>query len=169
MAVSIERSFRLVATESTANDLGTAIQPHQALPPNVIFESGTTDSKFDLVFSDTRTLTATSETLDFAGSLTAVIGGGTITMVEIGVIYIRNKATAAASILTLGNATNPAFTNLLGGSTQTVKIPAGGIFYWEAPLDGGGLTVAAGTADGLKLDSGAATITYDILVAGRSA
>ena len=99
MAVSVERNFRLQVTESIAGDLGTGIQHHVISPAAATYATGTGDSQFDLVWSDTRTLVATTETLDLAGSLTAAIGGATITMVEIGIICIRNKATAASSQL----------------------------------------------------------------------
>ncbi len=166
MAVQTSVAVTLEALESSANDLGTALQKHLA-QFSADYATGTGDSQFDLAWSDQRTLAAASEDIDLAGSLTKAIGG-TFTAVEIGVIYIRNRATVAASRLTVGNGTNPAITGLVGAAAHTFRVPAGGIFLWVAPYDGGGLTVTAGSADVLKIDAGAATITYDIVVLGRS-
>lgn len=129
--------------------------------------SGTGDNTFDMVWTDTRTLTATSETLDLSGSLTSAVGVS-ITFVEIGLIYIYNKATAAASVLIVGNGAAPAFAGFLGGATQTMKVGPSGWVCWYSPLDSAGLTVANTTAQDLKIDSGAATITYNIVLVGRS-
>ena len=167
MAVSTAISVSIEANESSANDLGTAIQRHLA-SLILSYASGTGDSQFDLVWSDSRSLVATTEDIDVAGALTKALGG-TFTAVEIGLIYIRNKNTVAAERLIVGNGTNPVFSGLFGASTHTLKIPAGGFFLWVAPLDGGGMAVTATTADVLKFDSSAATVAYDILIIGRSA
>lgn len=165
--VTSRGKLELQFLESTTLDLGTA---KFLLPVLREFDlaSGTGDNTFDMLWSDTRTLTATSETLDLSGSLTSALGVS-ITFVEVGFIYIYNKATAAASVLLVGNGAAPAYAGFLSGGTVKLTVGASGFQMWYAPLDGGGLTVTNTTAQDLKIDAGAATITYDIILVGRSA
>ncbi len=177
MAVSTRINLMVRALESQVKDLGTASLPHLVEYPTAAvnsgqqdFATGTGDYQFDRVWSDERTLTATSESLDLAGSLTSQLDGSTVTFVEVGGILIYNTATAAASVLIVGGAaSNQAYVGLFNAAADKIKVGALGMFAWIAPLDGGGLTVTAGTGDILKVDSGAATITYRIAILGRSA
>lgn len=172
MAVNLSILAKVLGMEIQGKDLGIATMPHLLEYPGDLFRgqfpTGTTDNKQDLIWSDRRTLTATSEQLDLAGVLTSALGG-TITMVEVRGIMIVNRATAAASRLKLGAGANPAYDGLFGATGDIIQVPASGLFLWHAPLDGGGLTVTASTGDMLTLDSTAATITYDIVVWGVSA
>lgn len=174
MAVNLSLVVKLLGMESASNDLGVSTMPHKLDYPGTLYAdgdyvSGTTDNKQDLIWSDRRTLVATSEQLDLAGVLTAALGGSAITMVEVRGIAIVNRATSATSRLKLGAGANPSFAGLFVATGDIILIPASGLFLWHAPLDGGGLTVTASTGDMLTLDSAAATITYDIVVWGVSA
>lgn len=174
MSVETTLLVRALFQEQAANDLGTGNQQHLfefpgSLNPGGTYVSGTTDNKADIVWSDTRTVTAAAESLDLRGVLTAAIGGTALAFVEVVGIFIKNKATAAASTLSVGAGSNPAFAGLFGATGDIIKVPASGCLLWFAPLDGGGLATTAGTADILYIDPGAATITYDIVILGRSA
>lgn len=176
MAVATRFQLALLALESLSNDLGVASMPHRLqYPPASLnsgspeYATGTTDNKFDTVWSDSRTLVATTDALDLRGGLTAAIGGAALAFVEVTGIVIVNKATVAASILKVGAGSNPAFSGLFGATGDIIVVPASGMFAWFAPLDGGGLATTAGTADILTIDSVAATISYDIVIIGRSA
>lgn len=177
MAVASRISIMVRALESQQRDLGLSSLPHLLEYPTAAvnsgspeFATGTGDYQFDRVWSDERTLVATSEDLDLAGVLTSQLDGSTVTFVEIGGIYIYNASTTAGPALTVGGAAaNQAYVGLFGAATERIKVGALGEFAWVAPLDGGGLTVTAGTGDQLKIDSGAATITYRIVLLGRSA
>jgi hypothetical protein len=168
MAVNLTLSLGIRGRETLALDLGTALMEH-TIDRVVETATGTVDNQQDRIWSDTRTLVATSESLDFNNNLQGALAGTLLTFVEIRGIYIRNKAAAAAQVLTVGNAASPAFTGLFGAAAHTITVPAGGVFLWTAPLDGGGLTVTGTTNDLLKIDSGANTVTYDIVVWGVSA
>lgn len=173
MAVTADINIALTLFESAVNDLGVASQPHTVAFPGSLhsgkYTSGTTDNKQDLVWSDQRTLAATSEQLDLLGTLTAAIGGATISFVEVRGICIVNRSTTAAENLLAGGGANPAFAGLFGATGDIISIPASGIFLWTAPLDGGGLVPVAGTGDMLTIDAGSDTITYDIVIWGASA
>ena len=172
MAVNVNFSIRLMASETAAEDLGTAQKSHLWEYPGTLstgnYLTGTSDNKFDLVWSDTRTVTAAADSLDLYGVLTTKVTG-TISMVELCGIFIRNESTTATSRLSVGAGANPAFTGLFGATGDIVICPASGPFVFFAPLDGGGITITDTTADILYIDSGAATITYSILLLGRSA
>jgi len=173
VAVTANIDIVLRLLELTSNDLGTASQPHYLAYPGTLrsgeYATGTGDNQQDLAWSDRRTLTATSEQLDLRGVLTAAIGGAALAFVEVRGIMIVNRSTAAGSLLSVGGGANPAFGGLFGATGDIIKVPAGGCFFWHAPLDGGGLVTTAGTADMLTMDSGAATITYDVVIWGVSA
>lgn len=175
MAVQLQASVVLTAYETSANDLGNAQQAHRFEFPGSlsstggVYATGTASNQQDRVWSDTRSAAAAADTIDLAGSLTAAIGGATITFVEVRGIAIRNKATTAAHILSVGAGSNPAFSGLFGATGDVIKVPASGMFFWHAPLDGGGLAVTAGTGDILTIDPGANTVSYDILIWGASA
>ena len=172
MAVALNIQVSLLGNETSALDLGVASMPHTLKYPGTLhaadYGTGTGDNQQDKIWSDTRTATAAADALDLAGSLSTALGG-TLTVVEVRGIMIRNRSTAVAGILSVGAGSNPAFAGLFGATGDIIKVPASGLFLWHAPLDGGGLTVTAGTGDILNIDPGANTVTYDIIVWGVSA
>jgi hypothetical protein len=129
--------------------------------------TGTGASQSDLVWSDTRSLVATSESIDLAGTLTSQLTGATVTFAEVTAIIIRNNATTTAYKLLVGGAAANQFINWVAAANDIVHIGPGGIFVLTSPVDG--FAVTAGTGDILKIDSGAVTISYSIVVIGRSA
>jgi len=123
----------------------------------------------DVLWHDTRTLTATtSENLDLAGSLTNGLGT-TVTFAKVKAIIIVNKSTTAGYNLDIGNATSNGWTTMFGGSTHTIKVGPGGCFAnWNPSL--AGFAVTAATGDQLKINNGnAASVDYDIVIIGTSA
>lgn len=168
MGVALSISVAVRGLEFLVGDLGTATRPHEIVS-SVDQASGTASSTQDLIYSDTIAFAGSPTSLDLAGVLTAALGGAAITMVEVRGFCIRNKSTTSTHILGVGNGTNPAYAGLFGASSHIVNVAPGGILLWTAPLDGGGLTVTAGTGDVLKLDPGANTFNADIIVWGVSA
>lgn len=128
------------------------------------FASGTGDSTYDTAWWDAGSLAATTKTY----ALDALTDNFTASFAEVGVLAIWNKGTAAGHVLTLGNATNPAYVGMFGTSTHTFKVPPG-LWLWNSLYDGGGLTVTPTTGMNLKLDSGANSVDYQIIALGRSA
>lgn len=161
---------RVAMTLSSALDLGTAACK-QVLDFTAELASGTGDSQVDRLFSDERTITASSsENLDLAGSLADALGA-TITMVELAGLIVTADATNTNNVV-LGNGTNPLIGGPFGAAgANTIAIPPGGVFQWFAPKDGQGVAVTASTGDILKVaNSGAGTsVKYKIVLFGRSA
>lgn len=176
MAVATRFNFALQMLESALKDLGTSVMPHRLVYPpaslnggNGEYATGTTDWKFDLAWSDSRSLVATTDALDLRGGLTAELGGAALNFIEVNGIWIVNRSTTLASILKVGAGSNPAFSGLFGATGDIIIVPPSGVFTWFSPLDGAGLQTTGGTADILTIDSVAATIPYDIALLGRSA
>ena len=128
--------------------------------------TGTGANQADLLWWDTRTLAAASEDLDLAASLVDVFDN-VLTFVEIVGIYIRNQSTTTTEILAVGGAAGNQFINWVANSSDIINIGPDGFFFLWSPIDG--YAVTATTGDLLKIDAGADTITYDIILIGRSA
>jgi len=168
-AISVAWQIR----EASSLDQGTAEMIHKITFPGTLhlgdYETGTGDNQWDLVWSDRRSLVATSEQLDLRGGLNPAIGGTALQFVELVGMLIINRSTVAASVLLVGGGANPAFSGLFGATGDIIKVGPSGYHNWFSPIDGAGLLTTAGTADMLTIDSQAATIIYDICFLGRSA
>jgi hypothetical protein len=148
------------------NDLGTPLIHIPALVGTVI-NTGTGEYQADLLFTDTRTVTASSsEDLDLAGVLTDAFGT-TLTMVEVVAVVIYADPTNTNNVV-VGAATQ-AVPLGFAGTTPTFAVPPGGWFAVGAPE--GGWAVGAGATDDLKIaNSGAGTsVVYTVIIVGRSA
>lgn len=129
------------------------------VPPQT-WGTGTGANQANQWFSERVTLAATSKNLDLFGGLTNGFGE-TINFVTIKQILIYNRSSTATEILTISGT---ALTNLLGGTTPTVKIGPSGVWTQSSPIDGYAITDSSG--DVLTIDSGTDTITYDIFILG---
>ena len=130
------------------------------------FTNGTTDGKIDKIWYDTsRVLAATSEEIDLAGSLTGP-DGATVTFAKVRGILVINTSTTSGQTLKIGGAAANAFP-LFDNATDIYSLDPDSCFFVTSKIDG--KTVTAGTGDLLKIDAGAATITYHIAVLGTSA
>jgi hypothetical protein len=128
---------------------------------------GTATAQSDLLWWDTRTLAATSEDLDLAGVLLDPLSQAAMTFAEITCIFIENTSTTSTEIVSVGGATDNQFVNWVANASDIVNIgPKGNMLLWN-PIDG--YAVTGGTGDLLKIDSGADTVTYNIVLIGRSA
>lgn len=148
------------------NDLGTPMIDIPAMAATVL-GSGTGEYQADLIFSDTRTVGAsTSEDLDLAGVLADPLGT-TLTMVEVVAVLIYADPTNTNNVV-VGAATQ-AVPLGFAGTAPTFAVPPGGWFMVGAPE--GGWAVGAGATDDLKIaNSGAGTsVIYTVIIIGRSA
>lgn len=136
---------------------------------NIAFTSGTGANQIDLLWTDQRTLSAsTGEDLDLAGSLTDAFGT-TLTFASIKVIYVFSAAANGDNLLVGGAATNAVSTIFSDTSDELVLAPGGTVLITNPSATG--YAVTASTADLLRIensDSGASA-TYDIIIAGDSA
>lgn len=164
MSVVSDLTFKVEAREVISGDLGDTVKNHLW---SVLLgvESGTTATKADRVWSDTRSAAASADTIDLLGTLTDA-SGTTISFVDVLLFAIKNKSTTATENLTVGAGSNN-WSTWAGASGHQVVIPPGGAFVWFAgTVDDEQPT--AGTGDILTIDPGSDTISYDIIVLGRS-
>jgi hypothetical protein len=132
--------------------------------------SGTGAGQADKIWTDQRTLTASStEDLDLAGVLTDAFGA-TITLARVKAILVR-AAAANVNNVVVGGASATQWAALLG-TTGTVTLRPGALFVAAAGVaDATGYVTAAGATDFLKVaNSGAgSSVVYDIAIVGCSA
>lgn len=151
-----------------SNDIA-APQQTFAKRKRLALATGTSADQADLVFSDTRTLAAsTSEGLDLAGVLSDAFGAS-LTFVEVvGILIVA--ADGNTNDVLVGGAASNAFAAPFGDATDKLRVKPGGFAFLAAPGNPA-YAVTAGTGDILTVaNSGAGTpVTYDIVVIGRSA
>lgn len=119
----------------------------------------------DLLFTDTRTLATTSESLGLAGGLTDSFGT-TLTFARIKCLLIHNKSTTVGQTVTIGGAASPIPLFADAASDKYVLGPNGIFLIWEPSA--AGKVVTASTGDLLKIETNA-SISYDIIIIGSSA
>ena len=167
MATTLTTSlaFALATRFVTDNDLS---DPADALSMDWsdTLANGTGTDQADLIFHDRRTLVATSEDFDLAATLLDVYGSA-ITFVDVKGLFINNRNTTAGHTLSIGGAAGTQFVSWVGAANDEVNIGPNGLFVLWSPIDG--YAVGAGASDLLKIDAGANTIIYDIVVIGTSA
>lgn len=135
--------------------------------------SGVGVDQFDVGYMAERTvLTGADDDIDLAGVLTDPLGA-TVAIAKLVGLFIINRqkdGTANTTTLTIGGGSNPVLAFLQGTTPKLGPIgPGGTVFLFDS--DAGGLgTVAAGTADILRItNSAGATNKYLIGLLGKSA
>lgn len=131
--------------------------------------TGFAANQADRVFTDDRTLAAsTNDDLDLAGGVTNSFGT-TITFAKVKAIFVTSKLTNTTD-LTIGGAPANGFIGPFGAATHTIKIPPGGGMMIAGPGLAGVGTVTAATADLLRIANGAgAAADYSVVIIGTSA
>lgn len=165
--VNAEISLAIAATLIGSGDLGNPKLKIDEIRELLQFTPGTdTVGKANLLFADTRTLSASAnEDLDLAGSLASAFGA-TITMAEVVAIFVR----AAVGNTNDVRLTRPASNGFAGpflAAGDGVAIKPG---EWQLFASRSGWAVTAGTGDLINLanSAGGTSVSYDILVIGRS-
>lgn len=153
-------------TETGTHDNGTPTLTH-AFSARTTIATGTSNSQNDIVWSDQRTITASSsETLDLSGGLTGAFGA--VTFVEVASISVYADSANTNNVI-IGAAASNQFVGPFGAGTHTIALAPGAMIALKAPA--AGWAVANGSTDNLKIaNSGAGTdVTYKICITGRSA
>jgi hypothetical protein len=153
---------------TTLLDLGPAAFPI-ALARAYATTNGTGLGQADRVFTDIRTLAASStEDLDLAGVLTDAFGA-TITFARIKTLLVAADAANINNVV-VGNAATNGFISWVGGALHTVTVRPGGVLLLAA-ADATAYTVTAATADLLRIgnSAGGTSVTYTIVLIGASA
>jgi hypothetical protein len=132
--------------------------------------TGTGSGQADRLFSDTRTIAASSnDDLDLAGVLVDPLGA-TLTFARVKTLIVK-AASANANTLIMGGAASNPVTTILGGTTPTLTLRPDGLLVLDVGADATGYAVTAATADILRFTNGGAgsSVTYDVIIVGSSA
>jgi len=159
--------MRVDATETnTAAGVGAApARLRHLLELAADYANGTGDDQGDVLWSDDGSVTAgVPDDLDVSGGLTSKLSGAAATFAELTVIAVKH--TGGAGNLVIGGGSNPVST-IWGTAGDQSVIGPGGIWVWASPTNGAAVTAA--TADILRIASSSGTVTYDIVIHGRSA
>jgi hypothetical protein len=135
--------------------------------------AGTDENQIDVLFHDERVVSAAtpSDDLDIYGVLVNEFGS-TINLAEVVAILIVNLSETTLDKLLVGGAgagNNAWGAPFNGSQTEKVTVGPSGVMLLSNPIDG--LAVTGGSQDVLRIGySGASgSITYDIVLLGRSA
>jgi hypothetical protein len=168
VALTSKLTLQLVATLTDALDLSTVRDPLDYTFRDSL-ASGTGADQADMLWHDTRTLSASAdEDLDLAGVLVNGLGDTqTFARVKGLIIAAASGNTNNCNVTSDGSAGVPGLFLALGDG---IVVRPGGLFAWYAP-DATGAVVTATTGDLLNVaNSGAGTsVTYSVIIIGASA
>lgn len=129
--------------------------------------SGAGADQAQQMFTDSRTLTAsTSEELDLAGSLTNGFGQ-TITFTEICAIYIEASSANTNNLLVGGAASNGLVNWVSNVNDEIIVRPGGSILLIARDADGYAVTADTGDLFRIENAAGSTSVTYKIVIVGR--
>lgn len=159
----------IVASYVGSNDLGApTFNLNEATQAPILLTTGTGTNQSDLMFADTRTLTASStENIDAAGSLTDPLGT-TLTFVTVKAIRIC-AASANTNNVVVGGAGSNTLLGIFSDATDKIVVKPGGCFVWVAPKVGATVTATTGDILLIANSSSGTSVTYDIIIVGTSA
>jgi hypothetical protein len=165
--VTADVQGRMAGTYTGTNDLGSVTF---AFSPSALiqFAPGTASGNADKMFSDQRTISASSsENLDLAGVLADPLGA-TLTFGHVKAIYVH-AAAANTNDVCVGGAGSNTFTGPFADATDIVCVKPGG-FLLLGVASGAGWAVTASTGDLLKVanSSSGTAVTYDVVIVGTS-
>lgn len=161
VTAEIATTFKNLLDLSTPTDAATVTAKIQ-------LSNGTGANAADILFHDTRTLSASAtENLDLAGSLAGPFGASSV-FVEVRAVLVKAAAANTNNVNVIREGTNgvPLFLALGDG----IPVPPGGCFLWACGADAK-VAVTASTGDLLTFtnSSGSTSVTYDVFIVGTSA
>jgi hypothetical protein len=164
-AIAATISLALTVAYAQTMDVGSA-QHNVNFNPNYAFSDGTGANQAKIIFTDTRTLTASAtENLDLAGVLLDAFGN-VITFDRIKAIIVTADPANTNNVL-FGGAASAQAAPWFGDVTDVLVIRPGGMIALVAP-DAIGYDVTATTADLIKVTNSAGTtgVNYTIVLIG---
>lgn len=170
MALTTVLTTQVVATLTNARDLVTTSSPLE-YRNRVSLATGTAAGQADLIFSDTRTIAASSnDDLDLAGSLTDA-NGNSLTFARVKGLVVKAAAANTNNVLVGGDATNTFLTWVVAEGDAIILRPGAELSLFAGSADATGYAVTASTGDLLRItnSAGGSSVTYDIVIIGSSA
>lgn len=159
-----------IVDQVVARDLVNASAPLN-YRSRVQLTNGTGAGQADLVFSDTRTISASSnDDLDLAGGLTDAVGTS-LTFARVKGFIITAAAANTNNIYVGGDATNTFLTWVVSEPDQVLLRPGATLALFAGSADATGYAVTASTGDLLRITNaaGGSSVSYSIVIIGASA
>ena len=170
MPLSSLVSLNVQGSQTSALDLGSAAFT-ASKTYSTSYQNGTAAGQANKLFTDTRTITASSnDDLDLNGVLTDAFGGS-LALLRVKALIVVAAAGNTNDVVVGGAASN-AWVAPFGSATDKVKIKPGGVLALFAGIgDATAWPVVAATGDILRIANGGAgtPVTYDIVVIGADA
>lgn len=170
MPLSSLVSLNVQASQTSALDLGSAAFT-ASKTYSVSYQNGAAAGQANKLFTDTRTIAASSnDDLDLNGVLTDAFGGSLALLRVKGLIVAA--AAGNANDVVVGAAASSPWLAPFGAGTHTLKVKPGGVLSLFAGLtDATAWPVIAATGDVLRIANGGAgtPVTYDIVIIGADA
>jgi hypothetical protein len=155
----------VVFTQRTTLVTGATRSVDVRLPANlsaIDFTSGTGADQVNVVWSDTRTYSATPTTFDLTTLASAATNTGAAAFNNVKIFAVFNNDTTNNIIV--GNAASAQFTGPLSSGTTTITIPPRcGVLFYNRNANGWD----AATAKNLKIDPGANNVSASVVLAGE--
>jgi hypothetical protein len=168
MAMNTSIIAEIAAVQTAARDLGSA-QANVAKRAALALASGVGANQADVVFQDTRTVTASAtDALDLNGGGLVDALGNAFAPAKIKALLVVAAAGNTNDVQVVRPASNGVPLFLAAGDGIALK--PGAALLWVSP-NAAGVAVAAGTGDLLHLINGGAgtSVDYDIIIIGTSA
>lgn len=167
-AATLTANWNLEVSQVYSNvlDLST-VSSAQPYKKSLAFSSGTGANQADRIFTDTRTIAAsTTEDLDIRGTSLQDAFGANVAMFELKMLIVCAASGNTNNVVLGGDANSVPF---LSTAATTVSIKPGGCFALMDP-SAGGVTVTDTTGDIIQVanSGGGTTVSYDIVVIGSS-
>jgi hypothetical protein len=170
MPLSSLVSLNVQGSQTSALDLGSAA--FNAMKTySTSYANGTAAGQANKLFTDTRTITASSnDDLDLNGVLTDAFGGS-LALLRVKALIVVAAAGNTNDVVVGGAASNT-WLAPFGSATDKIKVKPGGVLALFAGIaDATGWPVIAATGDILRIANGGAgtPVTYDIVIIGADA
>jgi hypothetical protein len=170
MALTATLTAQAICSYTSAGDLVTAEAPLN-YRARVQLATGTGAGQADRLFSDTRTVNASSnDDLDLAAGLTDAFGAS-ITFAKVKGLIITAAAANSNNIYVGGDATNTFLTWVVAEADAVILRPGATLALFAGEADSTGYAVTASTGDLLRITNaaGGSSVTYSIVIIGTSA
>jgi len=164
-SLALQVALQVAGVLSTPIDVGSASYPIQ-YGPSYAFSNGSGANQAQKIWTDTRTINASSsDDLDLSGVLTDIYGN-VLSLTIVKAIVIK-AAAANVNDVVVGGAASNQVASIFNAVTEKIKVKPGGLFVIVAP-DVNGYAVTAGTADLLRIANGGAgtSVDYTAVIVG---
>lgn len=156
-------TMTLAASATQPESQGVSVRSRATAGETITYTAGTAANQINKTAYLRLSLAGAAQTVDFS---TIICTDGSVGFSNIRELIGYNLATTSTHVATIGNAASNPFAPWASAGTVTEIVQAGGRFLKEKPIGTTGFTVDSSNKN-LKVDPGANTFTFDLLIAGN--